>query len=160
MLTIPWLKNLFLKEPPDVAGNQILPVAVQINTWRKASRKMDWGISEAEFDRAAALLPSTLTAEDRSHGFVGTVLFYGFGDDGCGNADTVVSGQLAWEYALKRRRGKTWQCEYIDFKKPENIRLRPGAPRPVPPRAASPEQARARAAELLAGADAGAWPRD
>jgi len=128
MLTIPWLKNLFLKEPPDVAGNQILPVAVQINTWRKASRKMDWGISEAEFDRAAALLPSTLTAEDRSHGFVGTVLFYGFGDDGCGNADTVVSGQLAWEYALKRRRGKTWQCEYIDFKKPENIRLRPGAP--------------------------------
>ena len=39
-------------------------------------------------------------------------------------------------------------------------RLRPGAPRPVPPRAASPEQARARAAELLAGADAGAWPRD
>jgi hypothetical protein len=40
----------------------------------------------------------------------------------------VLSGKLAWEYAIKRRRGKTWQCEYIDFSKPEDIRLRPGAP--------------------------------
>ncbi|MGD9281719.1 MAG: hypothetical protein PVF60_12555, partial [Desulfobacterales bacterium] len=29
----------------------------------------------------------------------------------------------AWEYALKQR--TTWQCEYVDFRKSQDIRLRP-----------------------------------
>jgi hypothetical protein len=56
------------------------------------------------------------------------ILSYGFGDDGNGNSDTVLSCKLAWEYACRRRRVKTWQCQYVDFNKTEDIRLRPGAP--------------------------------
>ncbi len=128
MLTMPWLRNLFIREQKEVWRSLILPVSIQIKAWRKARRKMNWGISEAEFDRVAALSPPSLTAEDRSHGFVGAVLFYGFGDDRAINADAIFSGKLAWEYACKRKRGKIWQCEYVDFSKPEDIRLRPGAP--------------------------------
>jgi hypothetical protein len=87
---------------------------------------MDWGITPDEFGGLAA--PPMITPEDRRQGFRGTVLFYGFGIEGAGNADAVLSGKLAWEYACKRRKSKTWRCEYIDFKKPEDIRLRPGAP--------------------------------
>ena len=60
--------------------------------------------------------PPALTDEDRSQGLVGTAMFYGFGDDGSGGSDAVLSGKLAWEYACRSRKGKTWQCEYIDFK--------------------------------------------
>jgi hypothetical protein len=35
---------------------------------------------------------------------------------------------MAWKYGHQRRKGKPWQCEYIDFEKSEDIRLRPGAP--------------------------------
>jgi hypothetical protein len=28
----------------------------------------------------------------------------------------------------KDRKGKTWQCEYVDFSKPQDIRLHPEAP--------------------------------
>jgi hypothetical protein len=58
--------------------------------------------------------------------FIGSVLFYGFWEDGQGNSDAVLSGKLAWEYAIQRR--KTWRCEYVNFNKPQDIRLRPGAP--------------------------------
>ena len=94
--------------------------------WQKASRKMNWHISDAEFERLNATTLPTLTKEDRERGFIGTALFYGFGDDGRGNSHAVLSGKLAWDYVLKQR--KTWQCEYVDFNKPQDIRLREGAP--------------------------------
>jgi hypothetical protein len=127
-IPIPWLRNLFLKESPDIDGDPILPVSRQIRAWRKACRQMDWAISEDELANLAALPPPALTAEDRSQGFVGTALFFGFGNGGLGVSDAVLSGKLAWEYAVRSRKGKTWQCEYIDFNKPDDIRLRPGAP--------------------------------
>lgn len=89
---------------------------------------MGWSISDVEFDAAATLPPHSLTTEDRHQGFIGAVLFYGFGDDDSGRSDAVLSGKLAWEYACKSRKGKTWSCEYVDFNKPEDIRLRPDAP--------------------------------
>jgi hypothetical protein len=89
---------------------------------------MGWSISEDELDTAATLTPPSLMDNDRPLEFIGVVLFYGFGDDGAGRSDTVLSGKLAWEYAVTSRKGKTWRCEYVDFKKPEDIRLRPAAP--------------------------------
>jgi hypothetical protein len=121
-----WLRNLFLKDRSDNRICQILPLKEQVEAWHRANKKMNWGIDDAEFEMLEQ--PPSLTDNDRHQGFLGTALFYGFGDDGSGNADAVFSGQLAWEYALNRRKGKTWQCEYIDFKKSEDIRLRPGAP--------------------------------
>jgi hypothetical protein len=104
----------------------ILAAQDQIKAWRKADRKMGWGITQDEFDMLEDL--PALSDENRRNGFRGSVLFYGFGDDGSDHADAVLSGKLAWEYACKSRKHKTWQCEYVDFKKPEDIRLRPGAP--------------------------------
>ena len=69
-----------------------------------------------------------MTEVDRRQGYIGVVLSYGFGDDGAGHADPVLSGKVAWEYARKRWWRKTWQCEYIDFNKADHIRLRPEAP--------------------------------
>jgi hypothetical protein len=126
MLILPRLKSLFSRKQPEVNSDPILPVAAQINAWRKAAKKMNWQLTEEEFDGIE--IPPLLTEDDRRQGFKGAVLFYGFGDDGCGNADAVLSGKVAWEYAVKSRKGKTWQCEYIDFHKPEDIRIRPRAP--------------------------------
>jgi hypothetical protein len=89
---------------------------------------MGWGIDNKQFEMLEASLPTPLTDHDRRQGFIGSVLFYGFGEDGYGNSDAVFSGKLAWEYAIKRRRGKIWRCEYVDFDKPQDIRLRPDAP--------------------------------
>ena len=89
---------------------------------------MDWGIKDVEFAKLKTALSPVLTDDDRDWGFNGITLFYGFGDDGLGNADSVLSGKLAWEYANKFGINKTWQCGYIDFCKPKDIRLRPGAP--------------------------------
>jgi hypothetical protein len=121
-----WLRNLCSKGQPKTEGDLILPIQEQVKAWRKASRKMDWEIADDEFDMLEEL--PLLKDEDRIQGFVGAVLFYGFGDDDSGNSDAVLSGQLAWEYACQLRRPKTWQCEYVDFNKPQDIRLRPGAP--------------------------------
>jgi hypothetical protein len=126
MLTIPRLKNLFLRQPPEAVIDPILPVKVQIKAWHKANRIMGWNIPEDEFEKQRTLSSSNGTCVYA--GFIGTALFYGFGDDGSGNSDAVLSGALAWEYGRKRRRDKIWQCEYIDFEKPDDIRLRPGAP--------------------------------
>jgi len=128
MRLLTWPHNLFLKVAHKASKGPVLPLTEQIRNWSKASRNMNWGISRSEFERLDALRLPTLTEEDRARGFIGSVLFYGFGDDGHGNADAVLSGKLAWEYATKRKRGKTWQCEYVNFNKPEDIRLRPGAP--------------------------------
>lgn len=126
MSPIPWLRNIFSNGQLKSSSAQILSLEGQIKAWHRANRKMGWGVEMEEFRQLET--PLLLTQEDRSHGFIGTAIFYGFGDDGSGNADAVLSGKLAWDYAQKRRRGKTWQCEYIDFQKPEDIRLRPGAP--------------------------------
>ena len=125
MLPIVWLRNLCSKGQSKKGDGLILSLQEQIKTWREANRKMGWNITPDEFDMPDAL--PKLSDEDRKKGFIGTALFYGFGDDGKGHAEPVLSGRLAWEYACKRRKGKTWQCEYVDFSKPENIRLRPGA---------------------------------
>lgn len=87
---------------------------------------MGWGIRRDSF--ATIGDPPPLTEKDRADGFIGVGLFYGFGDDGTGHADAVFSGRLAWEYALRLWRVGTWQCEYIDFNKSDNIRLRPETP--------------------------------
>jgi hypothetical protein len=120
-----WLRKLCSKGRSNSGETLILPAQDQIKAWRKADRKMGWGITQDEFDMLESL--PTLSDENRRQGFRGIVLFYGFGDDGSGHADAVLSGKLAWEYACKRRKHKTWQCEYVDFKKSEDIRLRPGA---------------------------------
>jgi len=87
---------------------------------------MAWDIHEAEFHRIGA--PPLLTEKDRRDRLVGVILCYGFGHDGHGNADAVLSGRLAWEYACKRRRMKTWQCEDIHFDRSDHFRLRLEAP--------------------------------
>ena len=120
------LKNIYAFIRKKEFSEHILPLQEQIKAWQKANQKMGWEIRAAEFENLLNI--PALTRDDIQQGFIGAALFYGFGDDGSGNADPVLSGRLAWEYALKRRRGKTWQCEYIDFDKSENIRLRPGAP--------------------------------
>ena len=125
MTPLDWLRDLFSEGRPKKGDESILTLQEQIKAWRKANHKMGWNITPDEFDMPDAL--PKLTDEDRSKGFIGTALFYGFGDDGEGHAEPVLSGRLAWEYACKRRKGKTWQCEYVDFNKPEDIRLRPGA---------------------------------
>ena len=105
----------------------ILPLNKQIRMWRKANRKMRWGIKEEEFENVSK--PLLLSERDRKDGFIGVALFYGFSEDGSGNSDPVLSGKIAWQYAQKSLWQKTWKCEYIDFeKRPGDIRLRPGAP--------------------------------
>ncbi len=121
-----WIQNLFLKTKAGVRGDQVLPMEAQLKAWRRANRMMGWDIGNNEFEKLAASLPPHLTDDDRMDGFIGSCLFYGFGDDGQGNADAVLSGKRAWDYALQRL--KIWQCEYINFNKPEDIRLRPEAP--------------------------------
>jgi hypothetical protein len=122
------LRKIFAKNRPQGRGDPILPLPEQVSAWQRANRKMNWGIHGDEFEKLAALPLPPLTDADRLEGFIGTVLFYGFGDDGRGHADVVLSAKLAWNYVAKYRKGKTWQCEYVDFEKPEDIRLRPGAP--------------------------------
>ena len=124
--TFVWLHKLGLKGRSNSEDTLFLTASEQIKAWRQANRKMDWGILPDEFDVLEA--PPMISPEDRRQGFNGTVLYYGFGDDGSGNADAIFSGKLAWEYACKRRKRKTWQCEYVDFGRPEDIRLRTGAP--------------------------------
>ena len=126
MSPLVWLRNLCSKGQPKKGDGLILTLQDQIKAWRKANRKMGWNITLDEFDKQE-ILPS-LTDGSVNQGFIGTALFYGFGDDGSGNSDAVLSAKLAWDYGRQRRHGKTWQCEYVDFDKSEDIRLRPGAP--------------------------------
>jgi hypothetical protein len=122
-----WLPDLIPKGQTSILGDQVLLLEEQINAWYGVSQKMAWGIQDVEFEKLSASLSQKLTNDDHVFGYIGVALFYGFGDDGQGNADSTLSGKLAWEYAGKHRKKNTWQCGYIDFKKPENIRLRPGA---------------------------------
>ena len=120
------LKRFFSKSKPEAEGELFLPVQKQTKAWQEANRKMGWGIKEDEFGLVEE--PPLLTADDRRDGFLGVCLFYGFGDDGQGHPDAALSGKLAWEYARRRKKRKTWHCEYVHFDEPEHIRLRPGAP--------------------------------
>jgi len=61
---------------------------------------MAWGIKKEEFDNIQS--PPPLSEDYRSKGFIGVSLFYGFGDDGYGNADPVLPGKVAWQYARKK----------------------------------------------------------
>jgi len=126
MSPLDWLRDLFSEGRPKKGDESILTLQEQIKAWRKANRKMGWNIPQDEFDKQEKL--TSVRDNGVNQGFIGTALFYGFGDDGSGNSNTVLSGKLAWDYGRKRRNGKTWQCEYVDFDKSEDIRLRPGAP--------------------------------
>ena len=125
-MTFLWLRKHLLKGVPENQDFLILPMNRQIKAWYKANRKMSWGIQKDEFDGIEP--PPPLSEEDLNQGFIGAALFYGFGDDGSGNADPVLSGKVVWDYARRTKRGKTWQCEYVDFDQSDHIRLRPGAP--------------------------------
>jgi len=123
------LGSLFSKVQDKKHHNSIIPMDKQIKAWRKANRKMSWEIKEEEFDEVQP--PPDITEDDRRCGFIGAVLFYGFGDNGSSSADAVLSGKVVWKYALRRRKGKIWQCEYVhldDMDYTDYIRLRPGAP--------------------------------
>jgi len=126
MSPLVWLQNLSFKGKPKKGSESILTLPEQLKAWRMANRKMGWNIPQAEFDKQD--IAPLSTDSGLNQGFIGTALFYGFGDDGSGNSNAVLSGQLAWDYGRKHRHGKTWQCEYVDFDKSEDIRLRPEAP--------------------------------
>ena len=120
----------FIWNKTDTSDNRIVSVSKQIAVWRKVNRRMRWRIPDEEFE-AISETPN-LTDTDIRDGFSGVILSYGFGDDGQGNADTVLSGKLAWDYAVKKwGKSQTWQCEYVDFTQTDHFRLRPdAAPRP------------------------------
>jgi len=126
MSPLVWLRKIGFWGKPKKGNESILTLQEQIAAWRRANRKMGWNIPQEEFDEQE--ISTVFAYGGLPGGFIGTALFYGFGDDGSGNSDAVLSGELAWDYGYKRRKGKTWQCEYIDFAKPDDIRLRPGAP--------------------------------
>ena len=104
----------------------LAPIERQVRKWRRANRRMRWRIPASAFRDLPA--PPALTAADREDGFIGVLLAYGFGRSDAGGSDAVLSGALAWALARRRWKLKTSQCRYIDFAKPDRIRLRTGAP--------------------------------
>ena len=126
MTLVKWLNRLLFPKKPEFTEHIILPIKEQLRAWRSASKKMKWDIGEKEFDGLDS--PPPLTDSDLEEGFVGIALFYGFGADSAGHADSVLSGKMAWDYAHKRLKNKVWQSPHIDFDKPDSLRLRPGAP--------------------------------
>ena len=128
MLFFHRLRDIISERKTSARGRTRLSLKEQIDSWYRANQKMAWGIQAVEFAKLAAAPSPVLMDDDRNLGFDEIALFHGFGDDGLGNADAVLSGKLAWEYAIKSGKNKTWQCGYIDFCKPKDIRLRPGAP--------------------------------
>ena len=97
----------------------------QIRNWRRAIRKMRWAIGEEELD---SIVPFSVNDQTIDGHICGNVLCYGFGDNGTGGSDAVLSGKRIWKYALKRWKNRTWQCQYIDFDKTDHIRIYPEAP--------------------------------
>ncbi|HDL20692.1 MAG TPA: hypothetical protein ENH30_05375 [Nitrospirae bacterium] len=124
MIPLHWIRNLLSAGKPE--GPVILPMEEQIKAWHTAAQNMTWNIKKDEFNRIEA--PPLLTESDLEQGFTGVSLFFGFGDDGTGHADSVLSGKMAWDYACKRKKGRVWQSPYINFDKPDAFRLRSGAP--------------------------------
>ena len=126
MTPVNWLGRLFPPKKPEFTEHVIFPIEEQIKAWRRANKKMNWDIGEKEFEGIDS--PPSLTDHDLEQGFVGIALFYGFGDDSAGHADSVLSGKMAWDYACKILKNRVWQSPHIDFDKPDSFRLRPGAP--------------------------------
>lgn len=118
--------DLALRKKSKIGYDFILPIHRQIELWRTANRKMSWGIPDDEFHHLGD--SPQITDKDKKDGFISIILSYGFGEDGLGNADAVLSGRLAWEYAQKTMKKKTWKCEYFDFDSPDRLKLRPNAP--------------------------------
>jgi hypothetical protein len=112
---------------PGIPEDLILPIDEQVKAWKRAKKKMSWSIKNEEFTSIGE--PPPLTKDDVDSGFAGIALFFGFGDDGTGHADCVLSGKKAWEYALRRLKRRTWQSPHMDFERLDIIRLRPGSPR-------------------------------
>ena len=110
----------------SVHKNYFLPIYAQIDAWQAAVRKISWSIGKEEFKNIVDHLP--LTKDDMDAEYTSLCLFYGFGDDGNKHADEVLSGKLAWDYAKRSRKRKTWQSPYINFDNTDAFRLRPGAP--------------------------------
>ena len=127
MLSNLWLPDFVSEKQTIYLGDHVLSLEEQIKAWYEVNQKMAWGIQEIEFEKLNASLSKKLLDDDGDFGFSGVALFYGFGDDGQGNADSVLSGRLIWEYACKHRPNDIWQCGFLDFRKPENIRLWSGA---------------------------------
>ncbi len=128
MLLFHRIRDIITERKAGASVQTFLSLEEQIDGWYGANKKMAWGITDSEFAKLnAALLPG-INDNDCDSGFNGVALFYGFGDDGLGNADSILSGKLAWEFVIKSGLNKTWQCGYINFCKPKDIRLRPGAP--------------------------------
>jgi hypothetical protein len=50
MSPLVWLRNLCSKGQPKKEDESILTLQEQIKAWRKANRKMAWGIAPEEFD--------------------------------------------------------------------------------------------------------------
>lgn len=128
MLLFQRIRDILTERRTGAPSPTFLSLGKQIDCWYRANQKMAWGIKDAEFENWKGVRLPLITDADRESGVDGIALFYGFGDDGPGNADPVLSGRLAWEYFIKSGINKTWQCGYIDFCKPKDIRLRPGAP--------------------------------
>jgi len=128
MLLFHRIRDIISERKTSTRSRKFLSTEEQIDGWDRANQKMAWGIKEVEFAELDANFSPSLKDNDGLGKFGGSALFYGFGDDGRGHANAVFSGQQAWEYACKIRKGRTWRCEYVDFSKPEDIRLRPGAP--------------------------------
>ena len=78
---IPFLefKRLSRNKTKDLS-HVISAMNKQIKAWRRANRKMAWGIKKEEFDNIQS--PPPLSEDDRSEGFIDVGLFYGFGDGG------------------------------------------------------------------------------
>jgi hypothetical protein len=112
---------LFFRRSSEV----FLPLNVQVRQWWRANRKMRWGIRRAEFEDLA---DRPFSMDDLKNHLCGSVLSYGFGDDGAGNADVLLSGLRSWQYAQKKWKRRIWQCQYLDFGKADYIRLDPEAP--------------------------------
>ena len=125
-MTTRFFNILRWKQDPGAEDILARSVLSQLQSWKKANRKMGWGITSEEFDEIRSI--SGVKGKSCDRGFGCFALSYGFGDDGHGNSDSVLSGKMAWEYACRNRWRKTWQCRYIDFDKPDHVRLRPGAP--------------------------------
>ena len=126
MTPVNWLLRLLSPKRGEFTEPFMFPIDEQIMAWRSANKKMNWDIGETEFKGIGA--PPSLNNSDLERGFVGIALFYGFGDDSTGHADSVFSGKMAWDYACKRLKSKVWQSLHIDFDKHDSLRLRPGAP--------------------------------
>jgi hypothetical protein len=87
---------------------------------------MNWRIGDAEFNQIPS--PPHLAETDLLDGFNGVILSYGFSGDDDAYSDSAHSGKVAWQYACKKWFTTTWQCQYIEFDKPEHMRLRLKAP--------------------------------